>query len=199
MKEHNMSIDTVASNTHPQRKDKISRSERNWIDATGAAIEDDAEIGGNVKGFSYHLKAVNKTFTKMFDLAKNPNEVLMLAAFGGMTLAGNVANGKTPEQGFADIEARFALIENGTWVERVGVGGPRYVPEVLARAISTVKHGDESQAGIYLAKMGTKVKVRNGSGQETEMDYGAFAKTNTKVGAAYDKLMGKAQATLDAI
>lgn len=181
-------------------KKRASRSERNWLDSQGQPIEEEADIGGEVKGFSYTLKALDKTFTKMFDLNKNPTEVLMLAAFGGMTLAGNVANGKTPAEAFADIEARFALIESGTWVERTGVGGPRYNPETLAAAISTVKHGDASQAAVYQAKMGTKVPVRSASGgATTDMDYGAFALTNPKVKDAYDRLAGKAQATVDAL
>ena len=197
MKEHTMS--DVQSTTKAPR---AARSTREWLDSSGSPIAEESDIGGAVHGFSYHYKPANKTFVKMFDLSKNPDEVLMLAAFGGMTLAGNVANGKDddPQKAFSDIEARFALISSGTWVERTGIGGPRYNPETLAAAISTVKHGDASQAAVYQAKMGTKVPVRSSNGAATaDMDYGAFALTNPNVKAAYDKLAGKLQAAADAL
>ena len=191
---------SLTDTTTPRKITKVSRSERNWLDSKGQPIADESEIGGNVAGFSYAYKPANKTFTKLFDFNKNPDEILMLAAFGGMTLAGNVANGKEsdPQRAFADIEARFALIESGTWVERVGLGGPRYNAETLAAAISTVKHGNADQALTYLAKIGPdkpKVKVRNSAGVETEMDYGTYALTNPKVQDAYTRLSGKTQAS----
>lgn len=175
----------------PAKPPRTPRSERNWLDSTGAVIQDEDNFA-DACGFSFEHKGSGKTFTRVFDPVNHLQEILMLATFGGQTLAGNVASGKHDASGFADIEARFALFRASPplWVERVS--GPRWIPEILARAISMVATGSEASADTYLAKInGPPIKVQQQNGAMVEIEYAVFARTNPDVLRMYDQLAGK--------
>ncbi len=174
------------------------RSEREWLNSAGDAILDDADYP-TCFGGRYTFKATGKSVERIFDPSNQP-ELMMYATFGFLTLMGNVANAKSPEAGYDDALTRADLIRSGKWVERLG--GPRYNPENLARAISIVKHGTDADWSQYHDKIGAdkpKVKVRDPQGKEIEMEYGAYAYTHPKVREKHDELQGKTVADVTAL
>lgn len=190
----------MLDNGSQPRAKKAPRSDREWLDASGAPILEDDDYH-TARGGAYTFKATGKTVERVFSTDNLP-ELFMYATFGFLTLMGNVANAKSPEQGYDDCLTRADLIKGGKWVERTGVGGPRYNAENLAKAISFVKHGSYGQAGTYAAKIGPdkpKITVRNAQGANVEMDYGAFAYTNPAVRAHHDSLQGRVAADADAL
>ena len=124
----------------------------------------------------------------------------MLAAFGGLTLAGNVVNSATNgPKGDPNlnpiplIEARFKEIEAGQWADRAtGVGGVRYDKDKLAAAIAKAK--GESDPAPYLAKMDAKVDPKSCANVPADtkgaISYGAYALRVPKVKEAYEALTG---------
>lgn len=187
---------------------------RDWIDANYSPLATGDEA--KTVGFRYiHLPSAvkaNPTYNPESDTAPHgtafevdlsgwPKEsLLMLATFGGLTLAGNVVNsavngpkGDPTLNPISLIEERFAEIEKGVWAERAaGVGGVRYDKDKLAAAIASAK--GESDPAPYLAKMDHKVDPKTGqvvaADAKGAISYGAFALRNAKVKAAYDALTG---------
>lgn len=203
--------DTADTTSKPKRE---AVAVRDWINANYQPLAAGEEK--QTVGFRYiHLpsaKRANPAYNPESDTAPAgtsyevdftnwPKEsLLMLATFGGLTLAGNVVNsavngpkGDPNLNPISLIEERFAEIENGVWAERAaGVGGVRYDKDKLAAAIASAK--GESDPAPYLAKMDNKVDPKTGavvaSDAKGAISYGAFALRNAKVKAAYDALAG---------
>jgi hypothetical protein len=184
---------------------------RDWIDADGKPI--DAGDESKAVGLRYvHLPSVlraNPDFNPetdippadcTFEFRPTNQTAIMLAIFGGLTLAGNVVNtatngpkGDKSLNPIPLVAERFAEIENGTWAEGGGAGGGvRYDKAELAKAIAQAK--GEQDPAPYLAKMETKVDQKTGatvpSDTKGAISYGAFALRNAKVKAEYDALTG---------
>lgn len=186
--------DTNAVNPRTLRKQQTGRgsiAKREWIDSSGQVADEEAATG-----FKYtYLDDESRPYIFQFDLSKKPeagDTLVMCAIFGGLTLAGNVVNStKDGEDPIENIRARFEQIDSeGVWVSREGVFGPRIDLDVLARAISLVKHGSEHEAHTYRAKMGSTVLVENRSKK-----YEAAAMTIPEVQAKYRELKPKTTPT----
>lgn len=202
---------TTAEANKPKRE---AIAVRDWLDANYSPLAAGEEA--KTIGFRYiHLpsaKKLNPTYNPESDVAPqgssyeldlrqlSPAGIMMLAAFGGLTLAGNVvssaANGPKGDPNLNPIriiEERFKEIDAGTWAERsAGVGGVRYDKEKLAAAIAAAK--GESDPAPYLAKMDGKVDPKSGAVVAADakgaISYGAYAMRNPKVKGEYDKLTG---------
>lgn len=187
---------------------------RDWLDANYAPLATGDEA--KTIGFRYiHLPSARKANAQYnpetdpapqgtsydCDLrSMSPEAVLMLATFGGLTLAGNVVNsavngpkGDPNINPISLIEERFKEIDAGTWAERAaGVGGVRYDKDKLAAAIASAK--GETDPAPYLARMDKKVDPKTGAEVAADtkgaISYGARAMRNAAVKAAYDALTG---------
>jgi hypothetical protein len=185
---------------------------REWIDNKGNPVETGKEA--EAVGFRY----ISLTAAKAINPAYNPESdsppagayfdyvcgeagqpATMLACFGGLTLAGNVANsinngdkGDPTANPIPDITARFQEIDKGVWTDRKGGGGIRYDREKLAAAIASAK--GEADPAPYLAKLDIKVDANIGTPVPADtkgaISYGAFALRVPQVKEAYDKLTG---------
>lgn len=203
------------STTATAKPKKVQVAIRDWINSAGQPL--DAGSEKDTTGFRYiHLptaKRLQPAYNPETDQAPDgsvfecdltklpPQALLMLAAFGGQTLAGNVVNtatngpkGDPNADVIAEITARFAdMADNLVWADRTaGVGGVRYDKDKLSQAIATAK--GEADPAPYLAKMESKVDQKSGAvvAADTKgaISYGAFALRNAKVKAAYDALTG---------
>lgn len=184
---------------------------RDWMNANSQPVESGKE--SEAVGFRYiHLptaKKLNPAYNPetdqppaeaFFDFNPTGANAVMLAIFGGLTLAGNVVNtavngpkGDPSLNPIPLIAERFKEIEAGVWADRAaGVGGVRYDKEKLSAAIAQAK--GESDPAPYLAKMEAKVDAKTGAvvANDTKgaISYGAYALRNAKVKAAYDALAG---------
>lgn len=185
---------------------------REWIDENGKPVETGKEA--QAVGFRYislvAAKAAKPDYNpesddppagSFFDYAcgEAGQAITMLAIFGGLTLAGNVANSlKNGDKGDATanpipaISERFAEIDKGIWTDRTGGGGIRYDREKLAAAIAQAKK--ESDPAPYLAKLDGKVDPKTGATVPADhkgaISYGAFALRVPAVKQAYDQLTG---------
>lgn len=203
--------DTADTSGAPKRQQVAVRD---WIDANYSPLATGEEA--KTVGFRYiHLpsaKKANPAYNPESDAAPDGTSfeidltgmskegLLMLATFGGLTLAGNVVNsavngpkGDPNLNPISLIAERFGEIEKGVWAERTaGVGGVRYDKDKLAAAIASAK--GESDPAPYLAKMDHKVDPKTGAVTAADakgaISYGAFALRNAKVKAAYDALTG---------
>jgi hypothetical protein len=205
--------DTAQAAATPAKEKREAVAIRDWIDENGKPISAGEEKAA--VGFRYiHLpsaKRANAGYNPETDQAPagtffdyvcgDPGQpVTMLAIFGGLTLAGNIANtanngpkGDPNLNPIGIIEERFKEIETGMWAEKgAGVGGVRYDKEKLAAAISAAK--GEKDPAPYLVKMEGKVDPKTGATVSADtkgaISYGAFAMRNPKVKGEYDKLTG---------
>lgn len=182
-------------------------SDREYINSAGDVVDRIEQATGG----RYSLgKANGEDFdvTKDWDLQCGApgTPVTMLAILGFHTKLGNVANTVlndkenpgTVESAAQAIDEFLALMEKGTWAERVGGGGGglRYNPDHMAAAIAEAK--GENDPAPYLAKMSTRVDAKgqvvsaNAAGEwpKGAISYAAFAARNAKVKAIYDRLAG---------
>jgi hypothetical protein len=208
--------------TAAEKPKKVAIAIRDWINSASQPLESGKE--NETVGFRYiHLpsaKKLNPAYNPETDVAPDGSAFecdisalpepakLMLATFGGLTLAGNVVNTATngPKgdpnlNPISLIADRFKELADGIWADRAtGVGGVRYDKEKLSQAIATAK--GETDPAPYLAKMENKVDQKTGAvvANDTKgaISYGAFALRNAKVKAAYDSLTGGGT-SLDAI
>ena len=208
----------MADITATSKPKKVTIARRDWIDLEGNPLNSGDEA--KVAGIRYtHLPSALRAkpnFDVESELApadsrfdyqflnadgsvRNLTSMLMFAAFGAHTLAGNVVNTETngpkgdksmnPISAIAD---RFADIDQGTWAEREGGVGIRYDREKLVQAVLAAKK--ESDPAPYVAKLDTKVDGKTGAlvanDAKGAISWGAFVLRNTTVKAEYDKLTG---------
>jgi hypothetical protein len=185
---------------------------REWIDENGKPVETGKEA--EAVGIRYiclpHAKRLKPDYNPESDSPPTGSffeyvcgtagqASTMLACFGALTLAGNVANsinngdkGDPNANPIPEITARFEEIDKGIWTDRTGGGGIRYDKEKLAAAIASAK--GETDPNPYLAKMDAKVDQKTGAPVPADtkgaISYGAFAMRVPAVKEAYDRLTG---------
>ena len=179
-----MSDVDVASNTGKRQ----AIADRIWVDENGTETKDETAA----KGFAYVWKASGRKF--VYTLGTEPGDPeTMLAIFGGLTKAGNIANtwkglpenerGNDPIDDIADW---FKNLDSGKWgEERAGGVGTRFDKVHLATAISKVTgkpHAD------ILARLEAGEKVTP-KGEKREILYGTYALRNEDVKRHYNALV----------
>jgi hypothetical protein len=175
--------------TQAEKPKREAIAERNWVLADGSDTTDETKA----TGFSYVWKANGRKYTHQFDPDTAGESATMLAIFGGLTKAGNIANTwKTlpeNERGpdpIDDISEWFKRLDEGAWgEERAGGVGTRFDKEKLAVAIAhvTKRHVDE-----FLAKLNAGEKVTP-KGEKREILYGTYALRNDAVRQKYNELV----------
>jgi len=177
------------SNTDTNTEKGRAVATRQWIDAAGQEVDEDAATGCR-----YTDLESGKPFVYQTGLPAG-GHATMLAIFGALTKAGNIrstivnmkTDGGDPIDG---IDAWFTeLVDNGVWSksDRVG-GGMRFNADVLARAIAHAKgeHGHDAHLP-YLNRITNRDKVRDPGDKsgKKEISYAAFAYRNTAVKNQY--------------
>lgn len=191
--------------TAPKAKKKEPVAEITLLKADGSEATKQEEA----TGFSYKLIANSKVFTWQSAQA-NPAETLMLAIFGGGTLATNETSairnrggkdrpdlaGDADEQ-FDALTERFTAIRDGSWTppDRTREG-PRVDVDKLASAIVAVlvANGKRSEAEAESEHARQLGKLNDA---DTGKAYIAGMRQNADVAAQYATLMGKKVATVD--
>ena len=143
-----MANDTATSTaTETAKSAKVKASERVWLDANGGETED----VNDVRGFKYTSLADKYDAVVMFDGEnKVPDHITFaLAAFGGLTLAGNytntVRNNKQkpaqPGDEQAALESWMEMLRAGDWTKPSGEGeaGMATFAEAFARHLDETK------------------------------------------------------------
>jgi hypothetical protein len=164
------------------------------LDANGDVTEDETKA----TGIRYTQIASGETF----DYQVSEAAKLMLATFGAKTLATNessqVRNNPKGAGGDAEqmeaIKNRFALLDQGEWVDRTREGGATVNKDWLAEAIILVmladgKITDEQAGGDAKAKVRQKL--------EDDKAYVTTARQHPRVAAEYSKLAGRVVKTTD--
>jgi len=165
-------------------------AERLWVGPDGAPVDDEEKA----TGFTYKWRESGRSFTMQFDSDGAGTETTMLAIFGGLTKAGNIANtwknlpdherGSDP---IDDISAWFKVLSEGQWgEERAGGVGARFDKEKLAEAIGLATSATPEQVAGVRAKLEANAKVKDG---KREILYGTWAMRNPKVKEHYDRLV----------
>ncbi len=159
-----------------EKAKKAAIADRQWIDAAGKEVDDNEKA----TGFRYVWKATGRAFVYQFNASAAGNPETMLAIFGGLTKAGNIANTKDDGDPIDSIAEWFKGLDGGTWPRETGVGGPRYNAERLAAAIASVKGG---AADGFLAKCQANADLKLPDGSVVK--YMTAAMRNKDVAAAY--------------
>ena len=137
----------VTEAAEPERK-KIAN--RDWINDATEVVDEEAATGVRYEFLGRTKDGVTippdgKSYTMYFRDLSAPASA-MLAGFGAVTLMGNVTNtwmgdkSDDKEASAADaIAARFALLNEGKWIDRTGAGvGARVDKDALAKAVVAV-------------------------------------------------------------
>lgn len=164
------------------------------LDAQGEVTDDETKA----TGIRYQQIASGE----VFDYQVSEAAKLMLATFGAKTLATNessqVRNNPKGAGGDAEqmeaIKNRFALLDQGEWVDRTREGGATVNKDWLAEAIILVMLAD-GKITTEQASGDAKAKVR----QKLEDDkaYQTTARQHPRVAAEYSKLAGRVVKTTD--
>lgn len=164
------------------------------LSSSGEVVENETEA----TGIRYQQLSTGDTFDyQVSDAAKT-----MLAVFGAKTLATNESSQvrNNPKGGGSDAEQmeairnRFALLDQGEWVDRTREGGATVNKDWLAEAIVMVMLEDgkitaEQASGDAKAKVRQKV--------EDDAQYVKNARQHPRVSANYSKLAGRVVKTTD--
>jgi hypothetical protein len=164
------------------------------LDEHGAVTEDETLA----RGIRYHQISTGEAFDYMI----TPAAATMLAVFGAKTLATNEASqsrnnpkgaGSDSEQMEA-IKNRFALLDQGEWVDRTREGGATVDKDALAEAIILVMLAD-GRITEDQASGDAKDKVRKKL--EDDEAYVKTVRQHPRVVAEYAKLKGRVVKTTD--
>jgi hypothetical protein len=161
------------------------------LDAAGEVTEDETKA----KGFRYEQISTGEKFDYMVSDAA----IMMLACFGGKTLATNeasqVRNGKLAGGDAEQMEAiknRFALLDQGEWVDRTRESAAPNL-DWLAESSIVVLLADgkitQEQVGDAKAKIRQKL--------EDDPAYVKTARQHPRVAAEYARLAGRVVKTTD--
>lgn len=164
------------------------------LDAQGDITEDETKA----TGIRYQQIASGE----VFDYQVSEAAKLMLATFGAKTLATNessqVRNNPKGAGGDAEqmeaIKNRFALLDQGEWVDRTREGGATVNKDWLAEAIILVMLADGKITDAQ-ASGDAKAKVR--AKLEDDKAYQTTARQHPRVAAEYSKLAGRVVKTTD--
>lgn len=164
------------------------------LDSNGEVTDDETKA----TGIRYH----QITSGEVFDYQVSEAAKLMLATFGAKTLATNessqVRNNPKGAGGDAEqmeaIKNRFALLDQGEWVDRTREGGATVNKDWLAEAIILVMLADGKITDAQ-ASGDAKAKVR--AKLEDDKAYQTTARQHPRVAAEYSKLAGRVVKTTD--
>jgi hypothetical protein len=164
------------------------------LDAQGEVTDDETKATG--------IRYTQIASGEVFDYQISEAAKLMLATFGAKTLATNessqVRNNPKGAGGDAEqmeaIKNRFALLDQGEWVDRTREGGATVNKDWLAEAIILVMLADgkiteEQASGDAKAKVRAKL--------EDDKAYQTTARQHPRVAAEYSKLAGRVVKTTD--
>lgn len=163
------------------------------LDAQGAVTEDETKA----TGIRYQQIASGETF----DYQVSKEAMLMLATFGAKTLATNessqVRNNPKGAGGDAEqmeaIKNRFALLDQGEWVDRTREGGAVNKDWLHSAVIDVMledgKITDEQATGDFAVKVRQKI--------EEDPTYVKTVRQHPRVAANYAKLAGRVVKTTD--
>lgn len=180
------------------KAEKAKRADHDLLNAAGEVVEDEEDANG----IRYKLLALpDRPFTWQF--GTNPTVDKFLAIFGAKTLATNEASAVrnspkgegTAEEQVDAIEARFALLATGKWVDRTREGvGAKVDLDALANAICNVmvaegKLTDADVSGGKLAAYRQKL--------DDDKTFARQARSHPPFAAEYAKIKGKTAVTLD--
>lgn len=180
------------------KAEKSKRAEHELLDASGAVVEDEEDANG----IRYTLVAMpERPYTYQF--GANASVDKFLALFGAKTLCTNESSAVrnspkgegTAEEQIDAVEARFALLATGKWVDRTREGvGAKVDLDALANAIANVmvaegKMTQEQVAGGKLAAYRQKL--------DDDKAFARQARQHPPFAAEYAKLKGKTATTLD--
>ena len=180
------------------KDEKKKRAEHDLLAADGSVVDDEE----SANGIRYTLVALpDRPFTYQF--GANPQVDKFLALFGAKTLATNESSavrnsakgeGSAEEQ-IEAVEARFALLATGAWVDRTREGvGAKVDLDALANAICNVMVAE----GKYTADDVTNGKLA-ATRQKLDDDkvWARKARQHPPFAAEYAKLKGASQVTTD--
>jgi hypothetical protein len=168
-------------------------ADRVWVDANGVETKDETLA----TGFTYVWKANGRKFTYMLGGVQAGDPEAMLAIFGGLTKAGNIANtwknlpdnerGPDP---IDDITDWFKGLDSGKWgEERAGGVGTRFDKAKLAEALALFDAAHQKRPASYFqAKLDAGDKVTP-KGEKREILYGTYALRNVDVKRHYEALV----------
>lgn len=164
------------------------------LDANGEVTDDETKA----TGIRYH----QITSGEVFDYQVSEAAKLMLATFGAKTLATNessqVRNNPKGAGGDAEqmeaIKNRFALLDQGDWVDRTREGGATVNKDWLHSATISVMLADgkitqEQATGDFAVKVRQKI--------EEDANYVKTIRQHPRVAAEYSKLAGRVVKTTD--
>jgi hypothetical protein len=163
------------------------------LDEQGNVVENETEA----TGIRYTQVATGDTFDYQITEAAK----MMLAVFGAKTLATNEASqvrnnpkggGSNSEQMEA-IKNRFALLDQGEWVDRTREGGAAIDKDTLGSAIVEIMIQDGKITEDKRADAYDQVRQR----LEEDEAYVKIARQHPRVTAEYAKLKGRTVKTTD--
>ena len=162
------------------------------LDENGEVTEDETKA----RGFRYEQISTGEKF----DYMVSPAAAMMLACFGGKTLATNeasqVRNGKLAGGDAEQMEAiknRFALLDQGEWVDRTRESAAPNLDwlaeSIVAVMLADSKITEEQAAGDAKAKVRQKL--------DDDPAYVKTARQHPRVSAEYARLAGRVVKTTD--
>lgn len=164
------------------------------LDASGEVTDDETKAAG--------IRYVQISTGATFDYQISDAAKTMLAVFGAKTLATNEASqsrnnpkgaGSDQEQMEA-IRNRFALLDQGEWVDRTRTPGAMVDKDTLAEAVIMVMIED-GKISEEEAQDSVKAKVR--AKLEDDAAYMTTVRQHPRVTANYAKLKGRVVKTTD--
>jgi len=176
-------------------------AEREWIDASGAAVTDKMAA----TGVKYTLLSTGSSIVRQYKDAPEHERIAMYC-FGCHTAIGNEVNSHKdwPDPVEAARERMDYLRETGEWREPTGRGGIRYNREALANAMHEVfgkpveyfaermEWRVQRATGHQVLEGKSVVDGKDVADKDTVL-YGTRALDHPDVAAAYDRLVPKAQ------
>jgi hypothetical protein len=180
------------------KDEKKKRAEHELLDASGAIVDDEE----TANGIKYTLLEMpERPFTYQF--GANPTVDKFLALFGAKTLCTNESSAVrnspkgsgTAEEQIDAVEARFALLATGAWVDRTREGvGAKVDLDALANAICNVMvaEGKITEADVASGKMAAyREKL------EADKAFARSARQHPPFAAEYAKIKGASTKTVD--
>lgn len=190
--------DALATGTTSNKVEKSKRADHDLLDASGAVVDDEEAANG----IRYTLVAMpERPFTYQFGV--NGTVDKFLALFGAKTLCTNESSAirnspkgeGTAEEQIDAVEARFALLATGAWIDRTRESvGAKVDLDALANAICNVMVAEgkltaEQVSGGKLAEYRQKL--------DDDKVWTRKARQHAPFAAEYAKIKGAATVTTD--
>lgn len=189
----------VEADTEVTRK-KIA--DRDWLDSDGKPVGGDSGKTEEDAVAARYTTLLGSGGSHTFTPKTDDASTRMLAIFGALTLMGNLANtwktekGEKPDSPIEIIGERFALLEDGKWIDRsAGAVGTRIDKDVLAEAIVLVTE----EAGKVPTKFADVGEFKAAVRQRLEDDapYVRSVRQVAPINAKYAELVGRTTKSVD--